>query len=112
MGMYEVTERLYQTADGRVVPEGHPEMRLLFASKGRKIPEALARKHGLLDDDAPGAEEDEAVEGRVVEPEQPAAGEVDEPDAMVCADCGFGAKTAAGLVTHQRSHQTEDGEET
>lgn len=43
-----VTERLYLTADGRVVPDTDRTGRLLFAKKGAEIPDELARQYGLL----------------------------------------------------------------
>lgn len=33
--------RLYETADGRVVPEGDPDASRLYAAEGRKVPVAV-----------------------------------------------------------------------
>lgn len=76
MSRYKVQERLYVTAGGKVVPEGHPDAAHLFAAKGRWISEERARIHGLLG------------------------------DVSVCDvdGCGFAAKTPAGLGAHKRSH--------
>ena len=43
------TERLWMTADrSRLVPDKHPEAAFLFCAPGQSIPEAEARKYGLI----------------------------------------------------------------
>lgn len=44
---FEVTERLYKTADGEVVTDGHPDAAFLYATPGDEIPVEEAREHGL-----------------------------------------------------------------
>jgi hypothetical protein len=57
--MHEVTERLYKTEAGEIVPAGHPESRWLFAVPGSKIGMAEAVELGLVSDDAPTPEAEE-----------------------------------------------------
>lgn len=45
--VFVVNERLCLTDDDRLVPEGHPDARWLFAVPGREIPFAEAVKYGL-----------------------------------------------------------------
>lgn len=47
-GGYLVKERLALTADDRLVPEGHPDARWLYAVPGRMIPYRDALKYGLV----------------------------------------------------------------
>ena len=49
----EVKERLYLTEDYRVVPDGDPNVRWLFAAKGTEIPDGAAAKYGIVDGLAP-----------------------------------------------------------
>ena len=49
----EVKERLYLTEDGRVVPDGDPDVRWLFAAKGTEITDGAAAKYGIVDGLAP-----------------------------------------------------------
>ena len=49
----EVKERLYLTEDGRVVPDGDPDVRWLFAALGTEITDAAAAEHGIVDGLAP-----------------------------------------------------------
>lgn len=44
---YTVTERLYLTADDKVVKEGDPKAAFLYATPGKEIPIAEAVKYGL-----------------------------------------------------------------
>jgi len=45
--------RLYTTADGsRVVEEGDPDGALLLVGEGCELPEATARKYGLIKDES------------------------------------------------------------
>jgi hypothetical protein len=46
--VYVVTERLALTEDDRLVPEGHPDGRWLYATPGREVPWAEAVKYGLV----------------------------------------------------------------
>lgn len=48
MALHTVTERLYETEDGRAVPEGHPDARWLLAVPGQQIPEEVAAANGIL----------------------------------------------------------------
>ena len=49
----EVKERLYLTEDGRVVPDGDPNVRWLFAALGTEITDVAAAKYGIVDGLAP-----------------------------------------------------------
>jgi hypothetical protein len=61
--VFKVTERLYLDASRtRVLREGDPEASYLLAPKGGEIPEAEARRLGLLDGGL-------AVEGKELEPD-------------------------------------------
>lgn len=57
MEQYEVKERLALTEDDRLVPEGDPDARWLFAIPGRPIPMADAIKYGLVKEKAESAVE-------------------------------------------------------
>lgn len=48
MSMYTVKERLCLTEDDKLVPEGEPEARWLFAIPGDEIPVDQAERYGLL----------------------------------------------------------------
>lgn len=129
MAKYTVKERLYYTEDKtRVVPEGDPEARFLFAPAGRQILEETARDLGLLDEDTPTdtgqpAEEpdpaaDEAAPpatsgdssefvesvtaGSATDETEPPAEAVQE-EGHVCPDCGKVYKTDFGLSSHRRA---------
>jgi hypothetical protein len=55
--VYVVTERLALTEDElRLVPEGSPDGRWLFAIPGQEIPFAVAVKFGLVSGDVPPVE--------------------------------------------------------
>ena len=54
----EVKERLYLTEDDRVVPDGDPDVRWLFAALGTEITDAAAAEHGIVDGLAPRPELD------------------------------------------------------
>ena len=54
----EVKERLYLTEDGRVVPDGDPDVRWLFAAVGTEITDLAAAKYGIVDGLAPRPEPD------------------------------------------------------
>ena len=58
----EVKERLYLTEDGRVVPDGDPDVRWLFAALGTEITDGAAAKHGIVDGLAPRPELEPDVE--------------------------------------------------
>lgn len=45
---FEVTERLYLTEDDKVVSEGDPDARWLYAVPGKRIPMSEAKKAGLV----------------------------------------------------------------
>lgn len=104
-------ERLYQTVDGRVVREGHPDAARLYAAKGRKVPVSIL--DGL--DDQPEAvslDTGETVRfGGQPEPETPAepepAVEAEEETGLTCPVCGYEAGNAGGLASHRRSHEEE-----
>ena len=49
----EVKERLYLTEDDRVVPDGDPDVRWLYAILGSNISDADAAKYGIVDGLAP-----------------------------------------------------------
>lgn len=45
---FEITERLYLTADREsVVPEGHPDAAFLYATPGKTVSDEEAEKYGL-----------------------------------------------------------------
>ena len=74
----EASKRLYLTEDDRVVSEGDPDARWLYAIPGRSIPDDEAEKYGLVDGSVPLAEVSsekapKAVEtpSEEVEPEKP-----------------------------------------
>lgn len=46
---YRVTERLFKTKEGDVVPEGDPRAHVLFKNRGSKIPIGLARELELVE---------------------------------------------------------------
>lgn len=46
--MHTVTDRLYKTADGKVVEDGHPDAAFLYATPGDEIPLEQARADGLI----------------------------------------------------------------
>ena len=54
----EVKERLYLTEDGRVVPDGDPDVRWLFSAVGTEITDLAAAKYGIVDGLAPRPEPD------------------------------------------------------
>ena len=58
----EVKERLYLTEDDRVVPDGDPDVRWLFAALGTEITDAAAAEHGIVDGLAPRPEPEPDVE--------------------------------------------------
>ena len=74
MEMYEVTERLVLTADGRVVPEGDPDGRWLYAIPGQQVPLAEAERYGLVKQAE--ATEPEPEETKAVEPAEDKMAEV------------------------------------
>ncbi len=76
MEMYAVTERLCLTEDGRLVPEGDPAGRWLFAIPGQSIPMDEARRYGLV-----GSEPESEAEPEVV-PEIVAPQSEPEPDVV------------------------------
>jgi hypothetical protein len=45
---YPATERVWETADGKAVPEGHLEAVRLAYKRGDLIPEKTAKKMGLV----------------------------------------------------------------
>lgn len=47
-GWHEITERLYLTEDDRVVPDGHPDARWLWATPGQRIRLSEAKRRGLV----------------------------------------------------------------
>jgi hypothetical protein len=49
--MYHVTRRLYLTADGRVVMEGHSDASSLLYPAGAMVPDAIASRYGLTGDE-------------------------------------------------------------
>ena len=64
-GPIVANERLWLTADERVVREGDPEATMLLAAAGHTIPRAVAERLGLVDKtrvDEPRAEGDAAPE--------------------------------------------------
>jgi len=69
------TQRLYRTEDDRIVPEGDPDARWLFAAAGTEISAADAAKYGLgTTEPASAAEEPPAEPDAEPEaPEEPAA---------------------------------------
>lgn len=48
VGLHKITERLYTTAKGDVVEDGHPDAAFLFAIPGDEIPLAEAEAKGLV----------------------------------------------------------------
>jgi hypothetical protein len=63
--------RLYTTADGsRAVEEGDPDGALLLVGEGCELPEAIARKYGLIND-----EEQPQAEGGDLGDRKPEGGE-------------------------------------
>jgi len=75
------TQRLYRTEDDRIVPEGDPDARWLFASAGTEISAADAAKYGL---DA--AAEPAAAEPASADEEAPAEPDAAEGPAVESAD--------------------------
>jgi hypothetical protein len=70
------TERLYRTEDDRIVPEGDPAARWLFAGAGAEIPAADAARYGLIDIAAApftAVEEESPAEAEAASAEGPAA---------------------------------------
>jgi hypothetical protein len=48
--MHTIKQRLYQTENrDRLVPDGDPEARFLYAVPGRRISDADAKRYGLID---------------------------------------------------------------
>lgn len=45
---FTLTERLYKTADGEIVKEGHPDAAFVYRGPGRKIPMDQAIELGLI----------------------------------------------------------------
>lgn len=45
---FTVTERLYLTADDKVVREGDPKAAFLYATPGKEVPMADAVRYGLV----------------------------------------------------------------
>lgn len=74
-----VPTRVYVDGDGNRVTANSPQVRRLFAPAGATISERDARRLGLLDD---------------------------EPSGHRC-ECGYEAKTAAGLGAHRRRHKED-----
>lgn len=66
MPALKVTQRLFLTEDGkRVVPEGDPDGRWLWATPGMSVTEFDAKRYGLIKDEpevVPEAEPEKAVE--------------------------------------------------
>ena len=84
MGPYRVRQRWWLTAArDRLVPDGDPAARYLFAAPGQTVPEAVAARYGLpaleASEAAGGAAEAEAAEG--VKAAEPAAVKVIWPAA-------------------------------
>lgn len=48
VSMYQVKDRLYETADGDIVEEGHADAAFLFATPGDEIPLEVAEERGLV----------------------------------------------------------------
>lgn len=48
MSKHTVDKRLYKTADGKVVEEGHKDAAYLFATPGQELTEEQAEQAGLL----------------------------------------------------------------
>lgn len=46
---FRITERIFKTKEGEIVPEGDPRAHFLFKNKGSKIPIELARDLGLVE---------------------------------------------------------------
>lgn len=86
MSMYTVQERLCLTEDDKLVPEGDPEARWLFAIPGDEIPVDQAERYGLLKSPAkPNAE-------------KPAAKSASKRSAKPAAKGGTSAKPAKGAA--------------
>lgn len=104
MAKHEVKERLYLTEDKtRLVPEGDPDARFLYAAAGRRIPEAEARRFGLLDEPAPSSTD--TVDADVYDdvastPTDDDDGE-EATDRHVCDVCGKVCRSEIGLRSHQ-----------
>lgn len=71
--LYEITERLALTEDGRAVPENDPDARWLFAIPGQSISLGEARRVGLVAGEGFTAEDDETTVSSTEEGEQVAA---------------------------------------
>ncbi len=69
---FEVDKRLYLTGDDRVVPDGDPDARWLYAVPGKRIPLEDAEKYGLVGgaDEAPDAESPPDEEAEVSSPDE------------------------------------------
>lgn len=101
-------ERIYVDLDGeRVAPDSTVPKRL-YAHAGATLSESEARRLGVTggSDPAPaapvGPAEPEGAQG-----ESPSAVQAEPDESYVC-DCGFEAKSAAGLAAHQRTHEGPD----
>lgn len=85
----EITERLYRTEDGRVVPEGDPDARWLYAVPGQRVPLEEAVELGIepgasreTDQDNPEADSEQPDGPPQVDPEEkPAAEGAETPEA-------------------------------
>lgn len=98
-----VDRRLYLTDDGELVEHGHPDAAFLWASEGTEVTEQEAERVGYKAAAAPDDKSADAPENKSAEPEPE-----EEPEAeFVCDVCGFEAKTAGGLGSHRRSHESD-----
>ena len=79
---FEVTERLYLTEDDRVVADGDPDARWLYAVPGKRITLEEAEKYGLADGGPADSESDsdsvDSAEETAGEPVETSGGSVAE----------------------------------
>jgi hypothetical protein len=66
-----VKYRVYKTADGKAVPEGHADATELLFGQGAEVSDADAKKYNLTENGAPGQKADAPITGRNTDPDSP-----------------------------------------
>lgn len=99
-----VEERVYVDRDGGRVAADSTVPKRLYAPAGATLSESEAKQLGVTTTGGTTDASAESTSGDTTEPDEPTEGS-DGEDLLVCDECGFEAKSSAGLGAHQRTHE-------
>lgn len=97
------SERVYVDAEGNRVSSDSSVSKRLYAPAGATLSESEAHRLGVTDSGVAADNDPVSTSEDTSEADEPTEGSDDE-GSLVCDECGFEAKSAAGLGAHQRTH--------